>query len=295
MVRVVSTPSYPSTSPIEIRNQTDPGDETSRRDRYQFGYGGILLVGSLRGDLDYKAIWCEQHEDFLGEVSENLFDAYQVKTRKPELGAWKLSDDELTKSIDRFVKLKRDYPSSFRKFRFVSNAKFNNSVAKAKRHLSPVQLLAAVQNASKWDKLEDAEKKGFEYLQEKIRVDAEELFDVLKKVDFANGPSLENFEDVLAQTHIAKLSQCSNYNATSLRRVLEILIHKIHQASSLVTTDPAVHYVALNAKCRMDPLLRAKRVSLEDVVLTVREVRISFPYLPSLASLNLGTAIVTFL
>lgn len=292
MDRVVRFPSHCSTpsTPIEIRNQTDPGDETSRRYRYQFGYGSILLIGSLRGDLDYKAIWCEQHEDFLGEVAEDFFDAYQIKTRKPELGEWKLSDNEVTNSIDRFVKLKREYPTSFRKFRFISNAKFNDSSAKATKHLSPIKLLAAVQHASKWNKLEDAGKKGFEYLLKRIEVDAEELFNVLKQLDFAKGPPLENFEDVLAQTHVARLPECLNYNATLLGRAVETLIQKIHQASSLVTKDPAVHYVALSNKSRKDPLLLAKRVSLDDVVLTVREVRGSFSYLPSLASLDLGTA-----
>lgn len=280
-----------SSSPIEKRNQADPGDETSRRYRYQFGYGSILLVASLRFELEYKAVWCEQHEDFLGEISESLFDAYQVKTRKPELGEWKLSDDEITKSIGRFVKLKREYPNSFRKFKFVSNAKFSNSGAKANKHLSPVKLLAAVQRASNWDKLENAAKEGFENLRKKITADAEDLFNVLKQLDLVNGPPLESFEDVLAQTHIAKLQECSNFNATLLGRVLETLIQKIHQASSLVTNDPAVHYVALNNDRRKDPLLRAKRVSLEDVILTVREVQGGvFSYLPSLASLQLGTA-----
>lgn len=280
-----------SGSPVKKRNLADPGDETSRRYRYQFGYGVILLVASHRSELDYKAIWCEQYEDFLCEISENFFDAFQIKTRKPELGEWKLTDKEFAKSITRFAMLKGKYPSCFRRFKFVSNAKFSNSDAKSKSHLSPIKLLNSVKDVPEWKKLEGLAKKGFESLRKKIKVDAEKLFNVLKQLDLANGPPLDSFEDVLSQTHIAKLDECSHFNATLLGRTLEALIQKVYQASSLVTDDPAVHYVALNDERRKDPLLRAKRISLEDLTLTVREVHGKlFSYLPSLASLQLGAA-----
>ncbi len=280
-----------SGSPVEKRNRTDPGDETSRRYRYQFGYGVLLLVASHRSELDYKAVWCEQYEDFLCEISENFFDAFQIKTRKPELGEWKLTDEEFAKSITRFMTLKIDYPSSFRRFKFVSNAKFSNSGAKTKSHLSPIKLLDSVKSSSELKKLAGSAKKGFESLRKKIKVDAEKLFSVLKQLDLVNGPPLESFEDVLSQTHIAKLDECSHFNATLLGRTLEALIQKVYQASSLVSDDPAVHYFALNGEPQKDPLLRAKRISLEDLTLTVREVHGKFfSYLPSLASLQLGAA-----
>ena len=161
----VSSSGSTSKSPIEKRNLIDPGDETSRRYRYQFGFGSILLVASLRNEFDYKAVWCEQHEDFLGEISEHLFDAYQIKTRKPELGEWKLNAPELIKSIDRFVALQRKHPKSFRRFKFVSNAKFSNSNANTHKHLSPVKLLVSIEDAPTWEKLESTAKKGFKYLQ----------------------------------------------------------------------------------------------------------------------------------
>lgn len=286
----VSSSGSTSKSPIEKRNLIDPGDETSRRYRYQFGFGSILLVASLRNEFDYKAVWCEQHEDFLGEISEHLFDAYQIKTRKPELGEWKLNAPELIKSIDRFVALQRKHPKSFRRFKFVSNAKFSNSNANTHKHLSPVKLLVSIEDAPTWEKLESTAKKGFKYLQNKVNATAEELFNLLKHVDLVCGPPLDGLEAVIAQIHIAKIPECSNYNATFLGRASEALIQKIHQASSLTTDNPSVHYVALNGGHHKDPLLRAKRVSLEDAILTVREVRGTFSYLSTLASLQLGTA-----
>lgn len=288
-MNVSSSDSKGHASPTEKRDLTDPGDETSRRYRYQFGFGSILLVAAVRNELDYKAIWCEQLEDFLGEISASFFDAYQIKTRKPELGEWKLSDPEFIKSITRFVTLRQKYPKHFRRFKFVSNAKYSNSNAKATKHLSPSKLLTAIEHAPTWNVLEAHAKKGFEFLRKKTGTEAEELFDGLKQVDLVCGPPIEALEPVLAQTHIAKIPECSNYNATLLARVSESLIQKIYQASSLVTNDPSAHYVALNSGLQKDPLLLAKRVSIEDARLTVREVKGLLSYLPSLASLQLGT------
>jgi len=75
--------------------------------------------------LDYTALWCEQHEDFLAETAEGLFDAYQIKTRKSELGEWELNDEAFLKSIARFAKLDIEYPDKIRYFKFVSNTHFS--------------------------------------------------------------------------------------------------------------------------------------------------------------------------
>jgi hypothetical protein len=65
-----------SLSPGEVRNTTDPGDDMQRRIRYQHAYGVILLVASIRKELPYVAIWCEHHEDLLGELADGRYDAY---------------------------------------------------------------------------------------------------------------------------------------------------------------------------------------------------------------------------
>lgn len=78
-------------SPIEHRDISDPGDEVLRKYRYQHAYGVILSIGMVTHRLPYKSIWCEQQEDFLAERVDGLFEAYQVKTRNSELGAWELS------------------------------------------------------------------------------------------------------------------------------------------------------------------------------------------------------------
>src|ERR1700722_6349897 len=110
-----------SPAPSEVRNLTDPGDATSRNFRYQHAYGVMLLVAAKRGLRPYWAIWCEQHEDFLAQRHDGLFDGYQIKTARPELGTWTLKDGEFTKSIGRFVDLVAEFGDRIGELYFVSD------------------------------------------------------------------------------------------------------------------------------------------------------------------------------
>ena len=258
-------------SPIDERNQTDRGDETLHRYRYQFGYGVILLVGAATKQLDYRAIWCEQQEDFLAEATDGRFDAYQVKTREPEQGEWDLNDEALWKSIRRFVDLNHNCPGRIRFFKFVSNTKYSESTAKRRAYLSPKKLLSAVSHARGSEELPGAANKGFKLLENKINVKPDELFACLRQLDLVSGPTLGAFEDELAQRHLPSLAGCSNLSASALALVRDTLIAKVSRASSLVTDDPTGSYVGLNCHLRNDPLLSAKRITVEECAKIVRE------------------------
>jgi hypothetical protein len=77
-----------ATSPTDNLDHSDPGDELLRNIRYQNAYGVILLIASVRSKLPYLSIWCEQHDDYLAERADGLYDAFQVKTATPENGPW---------------------------------------------------------------------------------------------------------------------------------------------------------------------------------------------------------------
>src|SRR6201999_4049200 len=96
-------------SPVEAFDPTDPGDATQQNFRYQHAYGVMLLLSGKLGLRPYVAIWCEQHEDYLAERDDKKFDAYQIKTSRPENGAWKLNDLGLIKTIGRFVELVEEF------------------------------------------------------------------------------------------------------------------------------------------------------------------------------------------
>src|SRR5260221_12510392 len=92
-------------SPVEIFDATDPGDATQRNYRYQHTYCVMLLVSGKLRLRPYVAIWCEQHEDCLSERCDNTFDAYHIKTSRPENFAMKSTNLTLCKTNGRFAAL----------------------------------------------------------------------------------------------------------------------------------------------------------------------------------------------
>jgi hypothetical protein len=108
-------------TPVDAFDASDPGDSTQRNFRYQHAYGVILLVASTLGLRPYVAIWCEQHEDYLAERTDRTFDGYQIKTSRPENGAWKLNNFEFAKAIGRFAELVQEFGDAINGLFFVSN------------------------------------------------------------------------------------------------------------------------------------------------------------------------------
>lgn len=123
-------------TPTDSRDSKDPGDEVLRKFRYQHAYGAILAIGMATKKLGYTAIWCEQHEDFLAEHDGGGFDAFQIKTRKSEIGEWQINDEAWHKSVGRFIALDASFPSQIQRFYFVSNTHFSDSGAEQKERFS---------------------------------------------------------------------------------------------------------------------------------------------------------------
>lgn len=278
-------------TPTDNRDSNDPGDEVLRKFRYQHAYGAILAIGIATKKLSYTAIWCEQHEDFLAEREGGGFDAYQIKTRKSEIGEWKINDEAFYKSVGRFISLDASFPNQIRNFYFVSNTQFSNSGSDQKKRFSPVRLLKAIMDAPTLQDLDGDVKKGFEWLKEKLNVGKDSLFAVLKRTDLIVGPTERAYEDELCQSHISTLEDCRSMSAPALRRVMEALIAALAEAASLVSSDSSRHWVGLTMNANPDPYLMAKRFTKDHVLLVVRDYReASFRYLPLLASLELGAA-----
>ncbi|WP_152558003.1 dsDNA nuclease domain-containing protein [Methanosarcina soligelidi] len=276
-------------SPTGSINLSDPGDIVQGKFRYQHAYGVILLVSMATGRSDYTAIWCEQQEDFLAETEIGVFDAYQIKTRKSELGEWQLNDEPFWKSIARFVRLDIRYPDKIRNFLFVSNTQFSNSSIKGREHFSPCKLLTGIKSAVQWEKLIGNAKKGFEWLKDKVGAEATNLFSVLQRLDLVLGPTERAYNDELVQRHITTLKGCESMNVLSLSRVRDSLISMVFKASSRISDNPSRDWVGLMCKLGDDPFLHAKRITVEDIILVVRDAqKPTFCFLPSLASLQLG-------
>ena len=270
------------------RDYSDPGDNVIRKFRYQHAYGVVLAILMMNKTRPYRAIWCEQHEDLLAERTDELFEAFQVKTRRSETGSWNVTDRAFVKSIKRFIDLDLKFPLKIKKFHFVSNTEYSNSDARKSVHLSPIKLSNAVLAAESKNDLEGSALVGFKALQIATKQDGAALFSVLKRLELVSGPTERAFEDELCQSHLPTLPQCSRLSAGSLAKVLNSLIGLMERAASLQSDDPIRHCVGLTSIDEVDPRLLAKRVCTNDIILAVRDAcDTGIQYLEELATLDL--------
>jgi hypothetical protein len=275
-------------SPTDSRDQSDPGDEVIRKFRYQHAYGVVIAILAVNQTRPYRAIWCEQHEDLLAERNDDLFEAFQVKTRKPETGAWNISDEAFVKSIRRFIELDAAFPGKITAFHFVSNADFSDSEAKLNVHLSPVKLLKAVLESKAPSDLTGAPLKGFNLLRSLVECADAALFSVFQRIKLVHGPTERAFEDEICQTHLPSLDLCEGLSAGSLAKILNALIARMELASSLSSSNPLRHCASILASGDEDPYLHAKRVTANDIKLVIQDAcYMGVQYPEELATLSL--------
>jgi hypothetical protein len=229
-------------SPIGQLPAHDYGAETLRNYRYQSAYAIVILAAAAAKKNDYQAIWCEQEDDLLGQANDHVFDSYQVKTQKPELGAWEITDDAFVSSIKVFLGLNTTYHDKFRRFHFVSNTDCLSTDAKKKKHLCPKRLAAATTACFGHGDLNGSDATGFKTLRDKTGATADGLFRVLKKLVFLKGPSRDSFIAELAQNHLSQLDWCQ-LPQPRLEFLVKSLLGMVDNASSLSAQDPARHYV----------------------------------------------------
>ena len=257
--------------PTAVRDTADPGDATGRNFRYQHAYGVVLLVAAKRGLRPYVAIWCEQHEDFLAQRTDGVSDGYQIKTKRPELGAWTLRDGELTKSIGRFVDLVTEYDQRIGQLHFVSNTEFDEvttaSSDEKRRGRSPRLFLQHVRGCTTRAAIAAPYDSAFDELLATCGCDADQLLGVLHRMDLIVGPSRGEFDAALSNEHIAQLEECQACTAEQLNTFRDELVAVVHRASSLQVTDPIRHLRSLISGQDPDPVLAAKRVAVEEAVI----------------------------
>ncbi len=274
-------------SPITQLPAQDIGAETFRNFCYQSAYAVVLLVAAAAGKRDYIAVWCEQEDDVLAQIDDKSFDAYQVKTRKPENGKWNLTDDAFVSAINGFLRLNKRFPGRFKHFNFVTNVESSESDASATTHLSPQRLVSAVLASASSTALSDPETKGFNALLAKVttKTTPEELFAVLQKFGFAKlPPSRESFVAELAQNHLRQLDWC-RLPQDKLEPLVRDMISMVTGASSLSAQDAARHLPRHIEDGQPDPQLTFKRITVDEFVLRSRDLTTpTFRYLPTLTT-----------
>lgn len=283
--------SAPKQDPAIIRDSTDPGDDTQQRFRYQHAYGVILLVAATRGERPYKALWCEHHEDFLGEREDGLWDGFQIKTQRPENGDWHLQKDALRNSLKRFVILDQRFPGKINELHFVTNCEFMNSDAEENIAKSPVKFFKAVRSVESVADLPQPFAESFEVLRKHCDCPADTLLLVLKKVKLIVGPALAGFDAELTQNHLSHLPECTNLPVPVLKALRDELVSLIYRASSLPNEDPARHWHCVLGTDTLDPVLQEKKVLTARLIEVVKQRHnVPFRYLPGSGYLDLGNA-----
>lgn len=257
--------------PTLIRNLTDPGDATSRNYRYQHAYGVAILVAAKRGQRPYVAIWCEQHEDFLAERHDGMFDGFQIKTARPENGPWKLTDAEFSKSVGRFIDLVTEFDDRIAELFFVSNKDFDQvtpiSQDARRRGRCPGLFLDHAKGCGTRADIGAPFDHAFDELQASCGCSPEQLMAVLHRMDLIRGPSRGEFDAALAHEHLSQLDDCRDLTADQLDEFRDNLVARVHRASSLQVTDPIRHLRALVRPQDGDPALAAKRVVVAEAIL----------------------------
>ena len=231
----------------------------------------MLLAAVRRRALNYVALYCEHHEDFLAERPDGIFDGYQIKTSRPENGAWTLTSAALTKSIGRFVDLMAAFPGQIGRFVFVSNSDIDSVTPASKddkrRGRCPGLMLEHVKACSGADAIQPPFRAAFDVLAAELGADQARLFNVLRRLETLRGPSREDFDATLAQEHVGGLSECAHLAPAALRDVCNELVAQFHRAASLYVVDPNRHLAGFSAATSDNPVITAKRIVCADVVL----------------------------
>jgi hypothetical protein len=274
--------------PATVLDRADPGDDTQLRFRYQHGYGVILMCGAATTALPYVAIWCEHHEDLLGEKANGQFDSFQIKTATPESGPWKMSSDKLQKSIGRFVELDGKFPGKFDAHSFVSNVSCYETDQPDEMAKSPVKFLLAVRGCATCDGLAEAYAKALQNLATKLSCDKAKLFETCKRVQIVKGPALDGFETSIAHEHLPKVDGCSALAPPELDGLRDELIQMVFNASAVAIDDPSKHWCCVLGNDHINPRLKAKRLAAGDALQEVIGRRtLVFRFAPSSAPLRL--------
>lgn len=276
---------------------SDRGDETQERFRYQWAMGVLLIAEGFHANPSHLSIWCEYHDDFVIELANGKFVAVQVKTDDAENVTWRITDEALVASIQRFCVLEKNSGDSLERYEFCSNAKPYIPSAGAKKQKtiasSPVRLIAACVRAESPEKIDSPELEVFNILHSKL-IDVEKivLLSVLRKLIFRQGPSVRDCDAVLAADVITSLPGCSGIPQVAARRLREGLISIVQAACRARSDglDGCLAYIAANGQPAN--MLRNKCITIQSAKGVIDQLRqTAFQFVECGLGINTGPVV----
>ncbi len=261
-----------TTSPLFELSDKDHGDEIQRRFRYQHTVAAYIAILMYSGNVEYKEILCEHHEDVTGILDSGKLHGIQIKTRQLSDGPFKLSDDAVKSSIIRFIVNYKKYPGHFEKFVFIANCgylinKTGDSIETLSQELKKVRPPSFKFSPSTLDKyIIDIEKESGATRQE--------IVEILRITDFQSMPGLNDIESKIITESLSKIALCSNYSVERLASILDKLIYTAYLASSKKSKEPIADYISLLRGDKIRNLVslevNAKRITKEMVASIIK-------------------------
>lgn len=264
--------------PDEVLSTTDKGDDVQRRFRYQSTYAAILSAYMCKDDSPYEEVYCELHEDVLLKNINGKFSGIQVKTRERHLGPFNAQDEEVVKSIVRFVRLNLQFPGSFDQFTIATNAGFSKQKNKC---LESIVELAKGSDHTTLLKKRSASKTLIVAISKDVPCTENDVIAALSKLRlFGKISAMDDIRTKLTE-QIATVLELKGHTYAQIHAIADSLILKHMEAASLSneqsysehfvhSTDPKV--------ATIKSIIDGKRIRKNDIKNWVKE-QLRQPYL----------------
>lgn len=229
-----------SATPDQIIDDTDPGDSTGQAFRFQYIFAAITCCGLLNESSDITEVFCEHHEDVLVKKRNGKFVGIQVKTRGDDQPVWKTSDEQVKRTLERFVTHDKNYPDSFDSFKFLTNHPLHNEDAGT----SLTSLLSKVKEAKSLSGLATKYAKVVKEVARSSSGDAESVFRTFAKTEALS--SLPKKNDIMLRLKndlVLNWPGATNATPSALHRVSEALASACHSRSTLAHVDDVPLYL----------------------------------------------------
>ncbi|MFK4435442.1 dsDNA nuclease domain-containing protein [Paenibacillus sp. RC21] len=269
MSESIDSISFHESFPHEVLSETDPGDETQKRFRYQHTYTALVAFQMYNGNLPYKELFCEHHEDILAVKEDGTYHGIQIKTRQITDGAFEIGDSAVINSLTRFVRLLKKFPKRFSKFIIVSNCPFRNDDSGK----SLVNLLNQVKKGKSENFTPRDLNKHVQSLILKSEASMVEVLSTLAITEVQTGPGMDDIDAKVINDHIGKSKACEGLAIERLRLIHRLLCEKIYGASSKRVENAVKDYSSLiggNTIVNAEEI-NTKRITKHTVALLVED------------------------
>jgi hypothetical protein len=260
-----------SSPPDKDLSDTDRGDDTQRRYRYQAAYAALISLGLLKKKTEFEEIFCEHHEDILIRGKDGKFIGIQVKTRKPGIGAFTFSDREIITSLKRFLELELAYPDHFKRYVIAASCGFWQ---KNPNDSNLVHCLDAIRTKDPAI-LHNAKFLGrVKKLSNVANCNEDFVINVLRKVKTTKSPDLDAYEAYLFQA-LAQMPTWKRERVDTINKAAILLIDTMFRAASLSHTSAMSAYFAMlddPETAKINQVIQGKRVTRTKVEETMQQV-----------------------